>query len=171
MILAGLWFQRKEPDMNLFFQPFVEQANKLQNNGFKWNWNNEERVGYLHPLGLCVDTPAAVLKMSTFYGYNGCTYCHQRGDRIDGVMKWPYKESAAADRTDEEIRKRMMNPHPDKERNDGIWTASFLVNLKTMNLVKGIPIDFLHAICEGGAKLFTNIVTSASKKGKKKVWI
>lgn len=118
LILAGLWFQKKEPDMNLLFQPFVEQAIKLHEEGFTWKRNGSVRTSYLHPLGCCVDTPArsAVLKMSSFHGYDGCTYCHQKGERINGVMKWLYKKPAADERTDQDIRDRMINPNPDPKK-------------------------------------------------------
>lgn len=149
--------------MNLFFQPFVDQAIRLQEKGVTWEWNGVQRTTYLHPLGLCVDTPAraAVLKISTFHGYNGCTYCHQRGKRINGVMKWVYTKPAAEKRTDAQIRKRMMKPNSDIKTNDGIWDVSVIAKLG-IDLVNGIPIDILHAVLEGGVKLVTTNLTTAS---------
>lgn len=169
ILLTGLWFQKGEPDMNLYYQPFVRQVNELQEKGFVWEWKGSKRVSCLHPLGVCVDAPAraALLKMSTFHGYNGCTYCHQRGQRINGVMKWPYMDPAAPDRTDQEIRERMLHPNPNRKANDGIWEASILANLKSLDLVRGIVVDFLHAVCEGGVKLFLNVITTGLKKNKK----
>lgn len=170
VLLAGLWFQKKEPDMNLFFKPFVKQAKNLHEKGVSWTWKGTERVSFLHPLGCCVDTPAraAVLKMSTFHGYDGCTYCHQRGKRINDVMKWTHVEPASKDRTDAEIRKRMINPDVNIKNNEGVWGLSFLAALNTVDLVDGIPVDLLHTACQGGPKLVTTILTKAPKRNTKK---
>ena len=98
--------------MNLFLKPFVEQALRLHENGILWEWNGILGKSYLHPLGCCVDTSAraALLNMSTFAGYDGGTYCKQKGVRIDWVMKWVFQQPGAQDRTDKEVRAQMIKP-------------------------------------------------------------
>ena len=34
IIIAGLWVSKSEPHMNVFLEPFVQQANKLSDEGF-----------------------------------------------------------------------------------------------------------------------------------------
>ena len=51
MILDGLWVSKMKPDMNVYMQPFVNQANDLSSNGFKWSWKGEEITSKLFPLG------------------------------------------------------------------------------------------------------------------------
>lgn len=95
MLLAGLWIAKDEPNMNIFLQPFVDQANNLCSSGFEWVWvkNGIKNISRF-PFGCCVDSPArcAILNMKKFNGIFGCTFCEHPTVSVSGVRKYPILE-------------------------------------------------------------------------------
>ncbi|KAG8174580.1 hypothetical protein JTE90_005237 [Oedothorax gibbosus] len=73
VILAGLWFGKKEPDMNLFLAPFVEEATELATKGI-----SVEPGRTLHVFAACCCSDSVArpcLQNSTQYnGYYGCSW-------------------------------------------------------------------------------------------------
>ncbi|KAG8176072.1 hypothetical protein JTE90_025530 [Oedothorax gibbosus] len=44
IMVAGIWFGRKEPKMILFLTPFIQELEKLQTDGFKWKTNCNQAI-------------------------------------------------------------------------------------------------------------------------------
>ena len=78
---------KKEPDMRVFLQSFVDEANRLSTKGFSWKYNGKVVISKLFPLGCCVDTPArsSMLNMKRFNGKYGCTYCEHPTESVDST--------------------------------------------------------------------------------------
>ncbi|XP_014237104.1 uncharacterized protein LOC106659202 [Trichogramma pretiosum] len=169
-MLIGLWVAKQEPDMTIFLQPFVNQANKLSEYGFKWENKGKEIISKLFPITCCVDSPArcAMLNMKRFNGIHGCTYCEHPTVNIDNVRKYPMIENIPKLRTDESVKRQMALAYY-KYRSStqskqvdilGVWGSSALMNLKHFNIVSGMIVDFLHACLVGVTELHTNILLS-----------
>ncbi|KAL7296861.1 hypothetical protein TKK_0010255 [Trichogramma kaykai] len=108
-MLIGLWVAKQEPDMTIFLQPFVNQANKLPEDGFKWENKGKEIISKLFPITCCVDSPArcVMLNMKRFNGIHGCTYREYPTVNIDNVRKYPMIENFPKLRTDESVERQM----------------------------------------------------------------
>lgn len=81
VIFAGVWVGGKQPNMNLFLTPFVDEMKRLADIGFKWTNNNNEEVKsrVLTLIGV-FDSGARykLLNLSGHGGYYGCTFCYQK---------------------------------------------------------------------------------------------
>nr|XP_054931071.1 uncharacterized protein LOC126538922 isoform X2 [Dermacentor andersoni] len=84
-VLAGLWFSKSDPNMQLFLEKFVQEVNSTK----PVTWTYQNRVHTSWPFVLCcsVDAPAraAVLNMVPFNGYFGCPWCLIRGEHVEGL--------------------------------------------------------------------------------------
>ena len=163
MILAGLWVAKAEPSMNIFLRPFVEQANRLSTEGFKWMNNGVMITSKLFPVSCCVDSVArcGMLNMKKFNGIYGCTFCEHATENIDGVRKYPMLENVPRKRTDQSIREQMVAAHFNNNKDiTGVWGPSALINLKHFNLVNGMIVDFMHSGLLGVSNLYTDIIMS-----------
>uniref|UniRef100_A0ABD2VUC2 DUF4218 domain-containing protein n=1 Tax=Trichogramma kaykai TaxID=54128 RepID=A0ABD2VUC2_9HYME len=166
MIVAGLWVAKSEPYMNVFLQPFIEQANHLSQNGFELNHERGKSICKLFPLGCCVDSVArcAMLNMKQYNGIFGCTYCEHPSVNINDVRKYPMLPDVPKNRTDSRIKKQMCEAMNSSKDVVGVWGPSCLMNLKHFDLVKGMVLDFLHACLLGVTKLHCEIITSRPKQ-------
>ncbi|KAL1472844.1 hypothetical protein MTO96_039062 [Rhipicephalus appendiculatus] len=83
-VLAGLWFGKTRPNMQLFLDKLVREVNSAK--PVQWVYNN--KVHTSRPFVLCcsVDAPAraAVQNMVPFNGYFGCPWCLIRGEDVEG---------------------------------------------------------------------------------------
>ena len=75
ILVAGLWFGKDKPDMNVFLAPFVQNMNQLSENDVKCIINGEERIIKVYTLVSCVNSVARAPKqgLTQFngrYGYN-----------------------------------------------------------------------------------------------------
>ncbi|XP_016842242.1 uncharacterized protein LOC103318168 [Nasonia vitripennis] len=160
MILVGIWVNDSEPDMNMFLNPFVEQANKLSSQGFEWVHNAKIIRSKLFPLGCCVDSVCrcAVLNMKRFNGFYGCTFCEYPSERIDGIHKYPMLEKVPQLRTDDSIKNQMVLAASASKDVMGVWGPASLMNLKFFDLAKGMIVDFMHSCLLGVTELHTEIL-------------
>lgn len=99
-ILAGLWFGKKHPNMQLFLHTFVKELNGMK--AIKWNHEAHTHVSKVAVLGCSVDAPAraATLNMVNFNGYFGCPWCLIPGEHTEGKpclscssLAWPVGNS------------------------------------------------------------------------------
>ena len=167
MILAGLWVAKVEPIMNLYLKSFIDQANQLSSEGFKWCWNGEEKVSRLFPLGCCVDSPCrcAMLSMKKFNGLHGCTYCEHPTVAVNSVRKYPMIVPPPLQRTDTSIKEKMLLAHSSNSKDiTGDKGPSYLMNLKHFDLVDGMILDFMHACLLGVTELYTEIILTNAKE-------
>ena len=160
MLLVGLWVSKAEPEMNIFLQPFVQQANTLSSEGFQWLNNGEAVISKLFPLGCCVDSVArcAMLNMKKFNGFFGCTFCEHPTVRVNKTRKYPIVQEVPIQRTDRSIKDAMVLALQRKEAVAGVKGPSSLMNLKYFNLAEGMIVDFMHSCLLGVTELYTDII-------------
>lgn len=91
MIMTGLWVDKKEPDMLLFLKPFVDEANKLSDEGVKWKLGDQTITSKFIPPCAVTDsvTRCKILNMKQYNGTYGCTFCEHPTQRVDNNLKFP----------------------------------------------------------------------------------
>lgn len=86
MILCGLWFGDKKPQMNLFLTPLKNELIHLHDNGFMSTTflNIEPILIKVHPLVVPVDSSARPImqNIKQYNGKYGCSYCLHKGKRV-----------------------------------------------------------------------------------------
>ncbi|KAL1479441.1 hypothetical protein MTO96_051832, partial [Rhipicephalus appendiculatus] len=162
VMISGVWFSSAHPPMHLFMKRFVEEINNIG----KLVWTNSGSViqSAVHALVCCVDSPARaqVLNSKQFNGYYGCSWCLERGATIDGTMKYPFKSQNASDRTHSGVLKAMAQAGRLKEPVHGVKGPSTLIKLQGLDLVWGLPPDYMHCVLEGVTKQFTELWLSGT---------
>ncbi|XP_034944122.1 uncharacterized protein [Chelonus insularis] len=162
IIMTGLWVSNVEPNMNLFFKPFVNEANSLSSEGIQWKLGKRQITSKIFPLNGCFDSVARckILNMKQYNGYFGCTFCEQKGDYLNGI-RYPISTTVPEDRTDRSIKIAMneiiSNPQAPSEIK-GVLGPSILMNLEYFDLVDGMVPDYMHSILLGVVKQYTEII-------------
>lgn len=152
IIVVGL--HRGKPKMKDFFFPFLNELEKIVNEG-GMRIDKNGRIFTVLPVitSLSADLPAKaeVQGMVGHSGYFGCGYCLQKGDAIKknnkskAVVRFISKDSSI--RTHEKI----INTY-DKLRTKpihGIKSVSCMVAAHGFDLVNGFCIDYMHCVLLG----------------------
>ena len=87
IIVCGLWFGTKKPEMELFLEPFVTEIEKLSADGFQWFDESANKVTTTEVFAiLCIsDAPAsaAIQNFSQYNGKFGCGFCTHEGKHVE----------------------------------------------------------------------------------------
>lgn len=165
IITAGLWVHKFEPDMQIFLQPFVNQANELATTGFVWKLNNKVIRSKIFPILCCVDSVArcAMLNMKQYNGRFGCTFCEHPTFNVDGIRKYPISTTIPKNRTDASIKRDMILAYNAGVGQDinGVWGPPSLMNLKYYDLAEGMAVDYMHSILLGVTRQYTEIILTS----------
>jgi len=170
VLLAGLYIGEKDPNQNVFLQPFVEQANKLSLQGFHWNHNGKNVISKAIPLCAIVDSVARfqMLNMSGINSYYACTFCYQKAERTIKGQRFPPCIQKAPKRTTESTRKNIEEMY--KKRNStikyvkGVKGPTALLQLKFFNLIDGFVPEYMHCVLLGVIRLHTELLFDSRYK-------
>ncbi|KAK3933233.1 Integration host factor subunit beta [Frankliniella fusca] len=176
--LSGLYVGKKDPNQLVFLQPFVNEANKLSTEGFKWQHHGNEVISKAIPLCAVLDSVARapVLSMQTFHAFYGCTYCYQEQERTaPRKRRFEILAEPAALRTPESTyqdaliayEKRDL-PKPEDRVHRGVKGPSVNMGLLYFNLIWGFAIDYMHAVLLGIVKTHMKLIFEASRR---KYWL
>lgn len=162
MLLAGIYVGKKDPNMQLYLFPFVEEANDLATAGVNWLLDKKTINTKVIPLCACVDTPARskILNMAAFSGYYGCTICPTNPVDTPSGVRYILPVNAMLERTHREILVDAAHAQANKTtiRNKKKWSVrgvkgpTPLHNLKFFDLVKGVRPDIMHSILLGNGR-------------------
>lgn len=86
LLLFGLWFGVKKPNMDSFLKPFAQTMNRLSSEGVAWTTEGGLSKTCRVYVGPCsVDNVARcmVMNMSQFNGSHGCAWCEQNGEVVN----------------------------------------------------------------------------------------
>lgn len=155
LVLAGLWYGKTKPRMDIFLMPFVEQMNELRNKGFTIVNRLGEKILYkVLCLCCCVDTiargPMQGIKMPN--GYYCCSWCQVKGEYVDDTnVKYPYTDPEPLSRTERNFRvcyEQFSNGNTDNTESHtlGVTSVSPLINLDSFSMIWGFCPDFMHLI-------------------------
>ncbi|CAD6241492.1 GSCOCG00009289001-RA-CDS [Cotesia congregata] len=165
MIMAGLWVNKKEPDMLLFLQPFVNEANKLSEKGIEWKLQQQTITSKFIPICASVDSVARcmILNMKEYDGTYGCTFCEHPTECVDNFQKFSMTMIVPKERTDKSIKNQMVQTAEIQEGNDvmGVLGPSPLMNLDYFNIADGMSPDYIDAVLLGVIKEHTEILLSS----------
>lgn len=173
LILAGLWFGKDKPNMNIFLEPFVEQMNELLKNGVECILNEVKTCIKIFPLICSVDciARAAMQGFSQFNGKYGCCFCLHPGEWVrsnpnnkkSGNIKYPLQVDVPKKRTVEHTIQCMKKAVTSKKPIFGVKSPSQLINLEKFDIIYGYVVESLHN-CSGIAKQFATMWFANKKK-------
>uniref|UniRef100_A0ABD2WA97 Transposase domain-containing protein n=1 Tax=Trichogramma kaykai TaxID=54128 RepID=A0ABD2WA97_9HYME len=111
LIVCGLMFTPKKPDMTIFLDKMVELINSIN---ISCTINNEEKNIKIYILTCCVDAVARapIQGIKQFNGNYGCNWCYHPGI-THGVKRFPILEHAPKLREHQEMIDLMLEADPD----------------------------------------------------------
>ena len=176
VFLAGLWVGENDPNLDLFMETFIVEANNLSTNGLAWTPpGGEEIVSKFFPACCTVDAVdrATIMGHTTHAGAFACTFCNLEGVHINGrkfplpgteldlVRRRNHQEYLVHVlvpepqlRTDASLRQAMeqviaAQAQGEEVRVEGVLRPSILRNLRFFDLVDSLSTDDLHPIYIG----------------------
>lgn len=151
LLLAGVWFGKSEPKMELFLEKFTCEANKLSTERFSWKQGDDVIHSRLYPMCCCADAPArsSMQNRIRFNGYSGCGLCYHPGKNVEGTVKYPVDVCDYTDRTDQDMHQDMTQAFNEQRSVRGMKGPSPLMNLSHFKICWGFPADYMHCLLLG----------------------
>ncbi|XP_063970048.1 uncharacterized protein LOC135157631 [Lytechinus pictus] len=151
LILAGVWFGKTEPKMEMFLNKFVDEAKLLSTEGVLWSQEDRLVQTKLFALCCCVDAPARASMQNTvrFNGYFGCGLCFHPGKLVDRTVKYPIDVCDYEDRKDSDMLEDMIQARQEGRNVRGVKGPSAFINLEYFPISWGFPADFMHCLLLG----------------------
>ena len=162
-IFAGLWFGETKPNMSIFLKPVITELIKLESHGIivKSPAVPEPFTSKVILLAGSCDLPAKSLMLNSmqFNGMYGCAKCYQPGITVSTSARghthaYPFniadptgpKRTAAAHASD--ARKAYL----ENSVTNGIKGPTWLMKLKSYDIIGGTAIDYMHCTLLGVMK-------------------
>ncbi|XP_049516681.1 uncharacterized protein LOC125942543 isoform X1 [Dermacentor silvarum] len=155
VVLGGLWFGRKHPDMLLFLEKFVEAMGQIGE--LIWKHCSSVIHTKVYTMCLCVDAPAraAVGNQVQFNGFFGCPWCLACGESQEGRLLYTHSKPDV-ERTSAGIRRDMSLAASLKTPVNGLKGLSPLTELPHFDLVWGYTVEYMHCVLLGVVRQFTD---------------
>lgn len=176
LIIYGLWFGRKKPNMIIFLQPFVDDMNVLSKSGIVCNILGMRKCIKIYCTICCVDSVARapMQGLTQFNGHFGCNWCLHPGQWVigskdnnkkiidndnkkSGSMKYPLLSEIPKTRVEQHFLKHMQESFNIGKAVYGVKDTTPLINLEKFDMISGFVPDSLHCIFLGIGKQFTEI--------------
>ena len=163
LIVVSLWVGLCKPKMDILFQPLIDLLRKLSCSGITIKTPYGDRNFKFSPLLGIFDlvAKAPILNMNQFNGVNGCSTCLHPGKWISSRYYLPDQQYSL--RKNESVEKAALDAEREKKVVDGIKGKSVLCDV--VDLVKGVPIDYMHCVLEGVTKWLVNKWFTSSNHG------
>ena len=178
IILAGLWFGHKKPNMLTYLKPFCESMKELYK-GIEVYSPDIGKNLTCRAMLLCgtLDLPAKamVYNMHQYNGEYGCSHCLQPGEQMQtgrrgSVHIYPYDcnnpngPMRTAIKTDEHSRKAIETGNPVS----GVKGPSWLSVVPEYNVIEGDTVDYMHCVLLGVTKMLLKLWFDS--KHSKELW-
>lgn len=159
-IIAGLWFGKNKPDMNIYLRPFVKFMNRLSDEGISINIDGVDEKIKIYTLCCCVDS-AARSPMQGIIQHNGsfgCSWCLHPGVYVKpdtkkrGAIKYVLMNEDIPLRTDVETIEHMEQSIESTKPVYGVKKPSSFIELEKFRITRGFVPDSQHAISLGEAR-------------------
>lgn len=163
VILGGLWFGPKKPEMNLFLQSFVDELRSLENQGLPCQWKGEKAVVHVYSLLCICDSVArcAVQNVKQFNGEHGCNWCYQKGEVVEkgnGFTRvYPLQSTGPELRSHRKHTEDAQQAVGSGTCINGVKGPSPLMLLMFFNMVSGFAYDYMHGILLGVCRQLTTL--------------
>lgn len=156
VLLAGLWFGPRKPNMQCFLVPFIAEMNDLSTNGFSWVDSSEiTHVSKVFPGPLTVDTVARCMlhNHTQFNGQYGCPWCLHPGRVVEQGRGHArvYEVMKVKKRTDADFEKDA------KTMAHGVLGPTVLSLMLFFSITNNTVVDYMHAVCLGVVRTTTNL--------------
>lgn len=150
IITVALWVGESKPSFEQLFAPLVYLFQKLSTHGIKVKTHMGTKVMKFQPLFGMFDlvAKAPVLSMNQFNGANGCPTCLHPG--LWNGSRYYSPGTSYPTRTNNSVKIAGEEAVNHKCIVDGIKGKSVLTDV--VDLVTGIPIDYMHCVLEGVTK-------------------
>lgn len=163
LVLAGLWYGKIKPRMDVFLEAFTNQMNDLYTNGFSINKNGINKNFKVLTLCCCVDTVARA-PMQGIKGVNGyycCSWCTIKG-KVGEVkpVKYACEQPTPAPRTEKGFltsARKIVAGVKDVDILKGVTSGSPFLNMKMFSMIWGFIPDYMHLVILGVTDRFTDI--------------
>ena len=168
MLLAGLWFGPKKPQMQTFLQPIYKSLKSIEN-GFEIETVNCTEFIHAYVLFGTADLQARAiaLNMVQFNGFNSCHKCLNPGVTFRtqrGGSSHVYEQKAFPERTDASVQQGGRQAANEGTVELGIKGPSPFTYFKFYSFVKGTCIDPMHQVFLGLMKQLTTLWFSPTYK-------
>lgn len=141
VFLIGIYHGYEKPhDFNNFLSEFVDEANNLIQNGvvvFGQSYAFKISMFLFDAVA-----KASILKIKGHSGYSSCTKCTQEGEYISDRVCF----------TDLNFIKRTHDNFSKQDDSDHHTGTTILSEIKNINLITDIPLDYMHLIALGVVK-------------------
>lgn len=166
ILLAGIWFGKSEPNMNVYLNVFAENCKVIATTGVHWKMNGELKTSKIFPLFCCVDSVARpmIQNATQFNGFYGCSYCYHPGKVINKQVKYSSDVPQYTIRSSDEVLNDMQEAVLSGRRIRGIKGSASVINLPGFDLVWGYPIDYMHMVLLGVVRQTWEIWTTYGKE-------
>lgn len=155
VLLTALWFGGK-PNIDTFFQPFVEEMQDLSQNGFQWNdENGNGRRSRVFAMISPVDSIARphMANIHQFNGLSGCHWCIQPGRMVPRgrghARSYELQAPEPERRTMESWAQDAREAEQTGTTVNGIKGDSIISQIPQYDIVWGSPVEYLHQLCHG----------------------
>ncbi|KAH9383003.1 hypothetical protein HPB48_023638 [Haemaphysalis longicornis] len=149
LIVGAIWFQKEHPPPHLFLKTFVDRFRKIGT--LTWSFSEQTVRSAVNVVCCCVDSPAraALLNAKQYNGYYGCSWCYQQGKPVERTVKYIFEGDEMLERSHEMVVTAMKLAVQRGCFVDGVKGPSAIVGLPALDLVWGLPPDYLHCVLEG----------------------
>ena len=167
IILAGLWFGTRKPNMLTFLKPFVEGLSELHS-GVEMHSPDVSNNFLCKARLLCgtCDLPAKamVFNMIQYNGYFGCTYCLQSGKQLATgergtvhVYQYIQNNPAGPKHTTEQLEKDSREAIEKGTAVNGVKGPSWFSMVPNYNILEGNTVDYMHCVLLGVTKMLLKL--------------
>lgn len=136
LVVGCFYCDSKPKDANEFLRRFVDELKLLMTSGIVFG--TLEIPVALHALICDAPAKAFALSLAGHTGYYSCTKCVVQGEYCQSRVCFP--NLTAERRTDASFRSKMQQRH---------HTGHSILEELPMDMVKHVPLDYMHLVCLG----------------------
>ncbi|KAK3928060.1 Tagatose-6-phosphate kinase [Frankliniella fusca] len=162
IFLVALWLSLKKPNCNEYLKPFVKECAHLEENGLSFVKNGHLIHFKVKVIVGISDTIARPLLRHSiqFNGLYGCGLCLHPGFRMKygrgHIRSYSTNAGKFPNRSHDELMQMAREAEQAGKPVKGIKGISVLSKLKDFNMVRGLDLDFFHALVNV-CKRFANL--------------
>lgn len=152
-----------KPDMLKFLEPFANDVETLQSDGFVFN----QQFFSVAVTCAVLDLPAKATfqQLTQYNGYHACGYCFHAGEKLEKGIRYTCSAENIAARTNDGFLRAMDKiSKGESELEDGVRGISPAVSFNNFDMVKSFGLDYLHNVCLGVMKTLLEFWLNPSKK-------
>lgn len=149
--VTAFYYRDEKPNMREFFEPFAEEIEKLQSDGFVF----QNKVFKVTISCVILDLPARAnfQYITQFNGYHACAHCLRKGEYVANAVKYTWNDECNNIRTHEQFLLALKDISEKKVSSKyGITGISPAISFEHFDMVKSFGLDYMHCICLGVTK-------------------